>query len=244
MANATHLPVCYQALRDYLGEHHPEHFRDLVTYGEKALLEAPEGTYDRYIACLDNNNSVTLHPQAEGPDALHYRLTHLCPTATLVCYNRGAITTCPAEYAYEFLCGGDFELRTIAASTSAEVTVSVPSYDELFGSLPWRLRRRLREARVPFGYGGTEEIAENRLKRAYDGELLSMLREARRCEKATIAMGLFHQSGRQWICHFSSKDMGLPQGDSYNFHGHNTSQWVQAGAIVVDDQTAEVTTHH
>lgn len=52
----------------------------------------------------------------------------------------------------------------------------------------------------------------------------------------------FRIAGTQAILEFTVNSSALPKGDSYNFHGQNTSQWVYAGAIVVEG--GKVSTHH
>ena len=55
---------------------------------------------------------------------------------------------------------------------------------------------------------------------------------------------------RQMIAEFYVNDLEKPKGDKYNWHLQNTSQWIYAGAIVVDkeaikrDDERVVSTHH
>lgn len=68
-------------------------------------------------------------------------------------------------------------------------------------------------------------------------------------EAATRAKGtpqvIFNQmrkSGTQYIWEFYVNDLAKPRGDSINWHGQNTSQWLYAGCILLQDK--KVSRHH
>jgi len=54
----------------------------------------------------------------------------------------------------------------------------------------------------------------------------------------------FTKQGSQLIANFSVLDLSKPVQDSYNWHGQNTSQWLYAGALVYDQETNEINSHH
>jgi len=55
-------------------------------------------------------------------------------------------------------------------------------------------------------------------------------------------LNTFIQSGSQWIADFEVKDLSKPVLDQFNFHLQNTSQWVWAGCILVQDGHVSVHT--
>ena len=58
-------------------------------------------------------------------------------------------------------------------------------------------------------------------------------------------MGRFEDScDTQLVVHFSVFDLGKERKDEVNWHAQNTSQWVYAGAIVIDKQTGRISSHH
>lgn len=57
-----------------------------------------------------------------------------------------------------------------------------------------------------------------------------------------IVLSTFRKSGDQYIAEFSVSDLDIARKESYNFHGQNTSQWLYAGAIVIQD--GKVSRHH
>ena len=52
----------------------------------------------------------------------------------------------------------------------------------------------------------------------------------------------FKQAGDQFIADFWVNDLSLPVKNRYNWHVQNTSQWLYAGCILVED--GRVSTHH
>jgi len=52
----------------------------------------------------------------------------------------------------------------------------------------------------------------------------------------------FYQSGDQWIAPFEVRDLSKPVLDQYNYHLQNTSQWLWAGCILVQDGRVSVHT--
>lgn len=92
------------------------------------------------------------------------------------------------------------------------------------------------------------------LSEHYHRELSCLWRSVRdgRCVQAVIELRPWRQAGTQWICEFVGYDRGAPQGQEYNWHGQNTSQWQNRetgwighqGAIVLDMQDRQISAHH
>ena len=55
-------------------------------------------------------------------------------------------------------------------------------------------------------------------------------------------LNIFVQSGSQWIADFEVRDPSKPALNQYNFHLQNTSQWVWAGCILVQDGQVSIHT--
>lgn len=88
-------------------------------------------------------------------------------------------------------------------------------------------------------------INENDLRNAFYTEIAHCISYAQQVKNgyATIYMSPeFRIAGTQAILEFTVNSSELPRGDSYNWFGQNTSQWVYAGAIVVEG--GRVSTHH
>lgn len=106
--------------------------------------------------------------------------------------------------------------------------VEVPSFEELFKSLNEEQRT---------------DAVEKELFDYYQREKQNLFNYALGGNKPSIYMGTFNKQGSQWIAEFAVNDLELPfKADSYNFHLQNTSQWLYAGAILVQD--GQVSTHH
>jgi len=99
--------------------------------------------------------------------------------------------------------------------------MTIASFEDLFFSLPEKERK----------------MVENPLRERYSyvHDRLNQYPEYE-CN-----LSIFHQSGNQWIADFEVKDLSKPVEDKYNFHLQNTSQWVWAGCILV--QNGQVSIH-
>ena len=73
-------------------------------------------------------------------------------------------------------------------------------------------------------------------------ELAQMMKEAGRVENAHCVLNDFRQAGEQFIWEFYVNNLSLPKTDAINWHGQYTSQWLYAGAILL--QNGQVSTHH
>jgi len=124
-----------------------------------------------------------------------------------------------------------------------QAIISVPTFEELFYSLPYELRKRIR--RENDSYSG--ENLYNRLAKIYSREIESLVAYGMYAKKPHISMDLFRKEGRQYVAFFNVSDMELPHNpEEINFHLQNTSQWGYAGAIVITDygDTLTVSSHH
>jgi len=73
-------------------------------------------------------------------------------------------------------------------------------------------------------------------------ELARMMTLAAEVEKPKIMLNNCRQAGDQFIFEFFVNDTSRPIRDELNWHGQNTSQWIYAGCIKVED--GMVSTHH
>jgi hypothetical protein len=80
------------------------------------------------------------------------------------------------------------------------------------------------------------------LAQAFVIELMECLREATRADLPQIVFNPYRKAGEQYIWEFYVNDLAKQRGDRFNFHGQNVSQWVYAGAIVL--QNRGVSRHH
>ena len=103
----------------------------------------------------------------------------------------------------------------------------IATFQELLDSLP-------NEAK-------TEAIIQ-RLKTFYEIETGLLHKYASGAEKPSMTLLSFTKSGSQYIADFWVNDLGLPKENKYNWHLQNTSQWLYAGCILVQD--GRVSTHH
>jgi hypothetical protein len=103
----------------------------------------------------------------------------------------------------------------------------VATFQELLDSLP-------KEAK-------TKEVLE-RLMACYEAEVSLLHQYAGRAKRPSMALLPFTKSGRQYIADFWVNDLGLPKEGKYNWHLQNTSQWLYAGCILIQD--GRVSTHH
>lgn len=60
--------------------------------------------------------------------------------------------------------------------------------------------------------------------------------------EAQIVFHPYRKAGEQYIWEFFVNDLAIPSGDKHNWHGQNTSQWLYAGGMVL--QNGRVSLHH
>ena len=85
-----------------------------------------------------------------------------------------------------------------------------------------------------------EEEAE--FWRAVAYEIAQLLSYASSVENGQAFFNDMRQAGTQYIWEFGVNDMSRPKGNSFNFHGQNTSQWLYAGCVLLCG--GRVSTHH
>jgi len=73
-------------------------------------------------------------------------------------------------------------------------------------------------------------------------ELATMIGYDKEAQKPEIMLSEGRKEGSQYIWEFYVNDLAKPVRDACNFHGQNTSQWLYAGAIVL--QNGRVSSHH
>lgn len=110
------------------------------------------------------------------------------------------------------------------------LVLNIPTFESLWESLPGDVQSTL----------DSEE--RERLRHTYERELALLLQFASRAAQPQVVLTTFRQSGRQSIAEFWANDLGLPRTDRCNWHLQNTSQWVYAGAILVEG--GRVSAHH
>jgi len=103
----------------------------------------------------------------------------------------------------------------------------VATFEELLKSLPVEHK--------------TEDVIKN-LKYWYEREVNLLNDYAKNAKEPSIGLFPFNKSGSQYISEFWVKDLSKPEKDEYNWHLQNTSQWLYAGCILVED--GRVSTHH
>ena len=103
----------------------------------------------------------------------------------------------------------------------------IATFQELLNSLPDEYR--------------TDEIIQ-RLKTCYEIETGLLHKYASGAKNPSVILLPFIQSGSQYIADFWVNDLGLPKEEKFNWHFQNTSQWLYAGCILVQD--GRVSTHH
>lgn len=77
---------------------------------------------------------------------------------------------------------------------------------------------------------------------AFVNELIQCMDYATQAECPQVVFNPVRRAGDQFIWEFYVNDLIIPPADRYNFHGQNVSQWLYAGAIVL--QGKEVSRHH
>jgi hypothetical protein len=105
-----------------------------------------------------------------------------------------------------------------------DATLTCPDFMKLADSLTGEQRRKFLDA-----------IKE---------ELLWCMTFAQKARRPHIHFGDFRETPRQLILEFQVFDLDKPTANEYNWHGHNTSQWAYAGAIVYDRESGRISTHH
>jgi len=103
----------------------------------------------------------------------------------------------------------------------------IASFEELLNSLPEDQKM-----------GDTIE----RLKFFYEDEVKRLNDYAKNTKEPSIGLLPFSKSGSQFIAEFWVNDLSRPVRREYNWHLQNTSQWLYAGCILVQD--GNVSTHH
>lgn len=73
-------------------------------------------------------------------------------------------------------------------------------------------------------------------------ELAEMIRYAAGVRKPEIVMAEMRKAESQYVWEFWVNDLSLPRANAMNWHGQNTSQWLYAGAIVLEN--GKVSRHH
>ncbi len=73
-------------------------------------------------------------------------------------------------------------------------------------------------------------------------ELMQLMKYGAQAREPQIVLNEVRKAGSQYIWEFFVNDLAVPVQNRYNFHGQNTSQWLYAGAIVL--QNGDVSTHH
>lgn len=73
-------------------------------------------------------------------------------------------------------------------------------------------------------------------------ELQNMIMSANSASNPSIKMNDMRKADNQYIWEFYVNDLDRPRENSYNWYFQNTSQWVYAGAIVLEE--GEVSAHH
>ena len=73
-------------------------------------------------------------------------------------------------------------------------------------------------------------------------ELRLLIENASRATSPCIIFNACRKAGTQYIWQFEVRDLAIQPANTYNWHGQDTSQWLYAGAIVL--QAGRVSSHH
>ena len=73
-------------------------------------------------------------------------------------------------------------------------------------------------------------------------ELSQLINYAFQAKDPEVVFNDFRKASDQYIWEFYVNDLAKPRTDLINWHGQNTSQWVYAGCILL--QNGIVSTHH
>lgn len=95
---------------------------------------------------------------------------------------------------------------------------NIISFNELVASLPEKEKVDKKELENMYWY------VRKMMKKYSEG----------RSNISNIISG-FHKAGNQFVADFSVSDLKKPVKNEYNFHLQNTSQWLFAGCILVED---------
>jgi len=87
----------------------------------------------------------------------------------------------------------------------------------------------------------TPEVIQG-VKNMYTLEMERMQRYIEQAEQPQAGLQPFRSAGSQLIAELWVNDLGKPKKDQVNWHLQNTSQWLYAGCILIDNN--QVSTHH
>lgn len=103
----------------------------------------------------------------------------------------------------------------------------IATFEELLNSLPVEQK--------------TEEVIKD-LKYWYEREIKILNEYSKSAKEPSIGFFPFNKSGDHYIAEFWVNDLAKLKREEYNWHLQNTSQWLYAGCILVQD--GMVSTHH
>lgn len=83
---------------------------------------------------------------------------------------------------------------------------------------------------------------ESAFWRSVAGEFSMLIEYASHAQEPEIVFHNKVKSGSQYLWEFYVNDLALPAKGTFNWHGQNVSQWLYAGAIVL--QNRKVSGHH
>ena len=73
-------------------------------------------------------------------------------------------------------------------------------------------------------------------------EMAELLKHASAVENAQVVFTDMRKAGSQYIWEFYVNNLDLSISNTYNWHGQNTSQWIYAGGLLL--QNGKVSLHH
>jgi len=103
----------------------------------------------------------------------------------------------------------------------------IATFEELLSSLPVEQK--------------TEGVIKD-LKFYYEDEIRLLNEHSKNAQEPSVGLFPFKKSGSQYVAEFWVNDLAKPVKREYNWHLQNTSQWLYAGCILVQDR--RVSTHH
>ncbi len=77
---------------------------------------------------------------------------------------------------------------------------------------------------------------------AFTLEFMECIKEATHAREPNIFFNPMRKAGPQYIWEFGVNELAKPKANIINWHGQNTSQWIYAGAILLQD--SKVSRHH
>ena len=116
----------------------------------------------------------------------------------------------------------------------------IPSFGDLLSSLPMEFRSQKVRDQLNWAFQREKEIIETYVKRLTEDD------KAFSAVMLTFSKG----GGSQWIADFAVKDLTILEGNKFNWHLQNVSQWVYAGCILFDERSFKddsewiISTHH